>query len=416
MNLRNSILFLLLIFLIISCKNSLKLEQISRYKGPEKRITDIIKEQEGIDRLYKNNLINLKNGYPFYIIRMNAPLMLKKPSDNMIIPGEYEILEFGDAVFPLDEVNPTKYFFYVRTIDGIKGWIHTGFGISLNYDEDPNLYYFSDSYYLQKYIDSSGKINNSSKVILAKNIVPILLENFSTQGWFYPPDYQLALRISKYAESIAEHKLTYFYASSSYDWRVHEVVIAKNLLADSYQKLGFLDEAEEIHKYLWRWYFWMRADNTQIGGLNSIVKLEIIYLERLTKEKVGSKRYKELENKIIETVLFVGDKYNKYTIIDPRWHLTAAEWVINILLRSLPREEFYAIAKKIAKRTTSDGYKEMVNIYIAIEMYGEGKKEEALKILTSIKPKKNFKPRLRINDWLSVNKIIPDSIIYQYKF
>lgn len=406
----------LIFVVIIGCRKDLNLDKIDRYKRPEKKITDIIKEKDGIDGLYKNNLINLKNGYPFYVVRMEAPLLLNKPSNNMTLPDEYITLNFGDIVFPLKEEQPSKYYFYVKTIDEKKGWIYSGFGISLNFDEDPDLYYFSNSYYLQKYINLKGNIDNSSKIILIKNVVPLLLENFTAQGWFYPPDYHLALQLSEYSETIAEHKLTFFYASSSYDWRVHEVVIAKNLLADSYQKLGFLTEAENIHKYLWRWYFWMRADNTQIGGINSIVKLEKIYLEQLSREKVGSKKYKEFQHKIIETILFIGDKYNKYTIMDPKWHLTAAEWVINILLRSLPREEFYEIARKISRRTISDGYKEMVNIYVAIEMYRDGKREEALKILTSIKPKKNFKPRLRINDWLSVNKIIPDSIIYQYKF
>ena len=160
----------------------------------------------------------------------------------------------------------------------------------------------------------------------------------------------------------------------------------------------------------------MRADNCPIGGLNSVVKLEKIYLEQLKNEKEGSYQYKKIHKKVIDTILIIGDKYNKSTMIDKKWHLTSAEWVLYILRNSLSREDFYAFATKLLRKTSSAGFADMVNVYIALEMYNEGKKEKALTILTSTKPKKNFKPTLRINDWLSVNKIIPDSIIYQYKF
>ena len=410
------IILLCILILFLGCNKKKTIDYLEKYKKLDKNITEIICKKKVIEELYYSNFVNIKNGFPFYIIRLEAPLFKKKPSNHFSIPEDYITLEFGDIVFPIKEKNPTKYFFYVKTIDNKYGWIYSGFGISLNYKEDPDLYFFSDKYYLGRYKDVNGNIGNSNKIILIKNIVPMLLDNYTTNAWFYPSDYWLALQLSQFSVDIAINQRTHFYAASSYDWRVNEVVVCNNLLADSYQKLKFFNKAEKIHKYLLRWYFWGYADNTRIGGLNSIVKLEKIYLEQLKNEKQGSHQYKVIQEKIMETILIIGDKYNEHTLADKKWHLTAAEWVVDILRKSLTRKEFYSFAKRLSSRTASDGFSDMVNVYTALEMYKEGKQEEALKILTSIKPKKNFKPTLRINDWLSVNKIIPDSIIYQYKF
>ena len=85
------------------------------------------------DEIYAKNLINIKNNYPFYIIRQNAFLFLTKPTDEASMPDQYLLLTFGDVLFPVSENNPTKYFFYVRTADNQYGWIHSDFGVSLKF-------------------------------------------------------------------------------------------------------------------------------------------------------------------------------------------------------------------------------------------------------------------------------------------
>ena len=409
--------FFLLFFLILlfGCIKGKKINLLEKYKNPDKNTLNKKKTEE----LYRNNLINIKSNSPFYIIRLEAFLLQKKPSNHFGIPKDYIRLKFGDIVFPVKEDNPTKYFFYVKTIDNKYGWIYTEFGISLNFNEDQNLYFFSDKYYLKRYIEANGNIGNSNKIILIKNIVPMLLDNYDTTGWFYPSDLQLALQLSLLSVDIAQNKRTYFHAASTlYDWPFNEVVITNNLLADCYQKLKFFDKAEKIHKFLIRWYFWRGSDNSPlIGGLTSIVKLEKIYIEQLKNEEVASSKYKQIQKKIIENILIIGNKYNKFPAWDKKWkNLTFAEWLLDILRSSVSRNEFYTFARKLVKKSESEGFSDMVNLYVAIEMYKDGKREEALKILTSYKPKHNFKPKLKINDWLSVNKIIPDAVIYQYKF
>ena len=164
---------------------------------------------------------------------------------------------------------------------------------------------------------------------------------------------------------------------------------------------------------------WKESYNSEIGGLTSVIKLEQIYLEQIKDEKIGSLKYNYFKNKIIENVLIVANeqKYSIWPAKDKRWKgLSFAEWLLDILKRSVSREEFYNYCKILSNKTTSDGFKDMVDFYIAIEMYKEGKKEEALQFINDYKPKTDFKVHLRMNDWLSSNKIIPDSIIYQYIF
>jgi len=52
MNFRSIIIILLLLFL--SCGN--KIDYLQKYKGPSKRIQDILKKEKGIDLLYKKKL------------------------------------------------------------------------------------------------------------------------------------------------------------------------------------------------------------------------------------------------------------------------------------------------------------------------------------------------------------------------
>jgi len=413
---RINIILFGIIFILSSCNTKKNIYEF--YKERSKvleNINDLNKND--LSGLYKKNYINMNNGYPFYIIRMEAPLLYKKPHGEVLVPSGFYLLKYGDVVFPVNEKNPVKNYFYVKTIDGKYGWIHNGFGISINYKEDSNLYFFNEEYYLKFYKESGGNIDNQNKIILAKNVVPMLLGNFITPGWFYPEDYNLALDISKYSVSIVENVQTRFYgATVYYNWRYHDVLISYNLLADSYQKLKFLDKAEEIHDLIKKKYFWRSYDNSPlIGGLNSIVKLLKIYLEQLKDEKINSKKYSEIEEKIIENMLIVGDKYSVFPALDKDWpNLTFAEWLIDILRESVSRKEFYTFAKKLSMRTESEGFADMIKIYVAVEMYREGRQEEAVEILAKYKPKHRFKVILRIRDWLSINKIIPDSIIYQY--
>ena len=412
-------LYIFLLILIISCKKKYKVDLLAKYKKQNIDITNGINDNEN-DRLYRNNLINLKDNYPFYIIRLKAPLYFKKPGDCINIPGNYILLEFGDVVFPIKDVSPMKNFFYVKTIDNKFGWIPNTCGVSINYDVDTSLKFFGDKFYLKTYIETNGNIDNSSKLVLIKNIVPLLLENYSADGWFYPNDYQLALDLSLLGVDIAQNTRTLFFASSVITFRkFNEILIALNLLADSYQKLKFYDKAEEIHKEIIKRHMWKESYNSEIGGLTSVVKLEQIYLEQIKDEKIGSAKYNYLKEKIIENILIVANeqKFFIWSAKDKKWiGLSFSEWLLEILDKSINRNEFYAICKDLSVRTKSEGFRDMIDFYTAIEMYKEGKKEEALNIINNYKPKKDFKVHLRMNDWLSANKIIPDSIIYQYIF
>ena len=53
-------------------------------------------------------------------------------------------------------------------------------------------------------------------------------------------------------------------------------------------------------------------------------------------------------------------------------------------------------------------------VYKAVEFYKEGKKETAFKIFSSLKLNHADNQKLKLEDWLSAAKIIPDSVIYQY--
>ncbi|MBN1214569.1 MAG: hypothetical protein JXA99_03915 [Candidatus Lokiarchaeota archaeon] len=415
----NFMFFVLFFILIISCGKKEHIDLLVNYKKPKIEIAGSINNSTSSE-LYRNNLINLKNNYPFYIIRLKAPLYLKKPGSYINIPSKYILLKFGDVLFPVKERNPVKNFYYVKTIDNKYGWISNNCGISVNYDVDTNLQFFGGKFYLKSYIESNGQIDNSNKLVLIKNIVPLLLENYFTDGWFYPNDYQLALDLSLLSVDIAQDTRTLFFASSVITFRkFNEILISLNLLADCYQKLKFYDKAEEIHKEIIRRHMWKESYNSEIGGLTSVIKLEQIYLDLIKDEKIDSSKYKELKQKIIENILIVANeqRYYIWSAKDKRWKgLSFSEWLLDILRKSISREEFYAFCKQLSDNTTSDGFKDMIDFYVAIEMYKEGKKEEALYIINNYKPKNDYKVHLRMNDWLSSNKIIPDSIIYQYIF
>ncbi|MBN2545597.1 MAG: hypothetical protein JXB50_07360 [Spirochaetes bacterium] len=361
----------------------------------------------------------MKNNFPFYIIRLQAPLLLYRPGFNLNVPDNYIMLKYGDVVFPIENINPVNKFFFVKTINNNFGWIHNDFGISINYNEDEELYFFDDKHYLKNYIEKKGEIEKSDLIVLAKNIVPLLLKNYQTDGWFYPSDYKLAYQIAELTTKIAEEKNTPFHSAAMlFDWSVNEYVVAYNLLADCYHKLGMLNKAEQIHIDLVKKHFGKRYDNSKIGGLNSIIKLEMIYIDYLKKHKKKSTEYDKTIKKTVDNILIIGNNYyyNILTIIDKKWHLTSAEWALEILRSSIPREDYYYILKLLSDQTTSEGFKEMINIYTVLEMYREGKQEEALNLLSAIKPKKEFKVSLKISDWLKENKIVPESVIYQYKF
>jgi len=368
--------------------------------------------------LFQRNQLNIKNNYPFYIIRLQTPLLLYKPDANLNIPDSYIMLKYGDVVFPVENINPVNKFFYVRTVNNDFGWINNDSGISINYNESEELYFFDDKHYLKNYIDAKGTVNNSDLVVLAKNIVPLLLKNCQSDGWFYPADYNLAYQIAELTTKLAEKKDTPFHSAAIlFDWSVNEYLVAYNLLADCCHKLGMLNKAELIHLDLVKKHFWKRYDNSKVGGLNSIIKLELIYIDYLKKIKKGSKEYDKIIKKMVDNILIIGNNDNNvWTIIDKEWHLTGAEWALEILRSSVSRDNFYFILKLLNEQTASEGFKEMINLYTVLEMYNEGKQDEALNLLSAIKPKENIKVTLKLSDWLKENKIVPESIIYQYKF
>jgi hypothetical protein len=407
-------IFTISIILIFSCFNRHSFDILKKYDKTDKTANDASEDKWEI--LYRNNLANMKDNYPFYIIRMEAPVLSKRPDNDIPIPGDYFIVKFGDILFPVKEANPVNKFFYIKTADDKYGWICSDFGISLDYDEDPNLYFFNKSYYLTRFIDAKGKIDNSNRIILVKNFVPMLLDNFKTEGFFYPSDYNLALDLSLYAVSISVDQDTYFLAASAYDWSVNEIVVSNNLAADSYHKLKNYDKAIAIHDRLIKSYFWKKSDNALIGGLNSVVKLEKLYLDKIKSEKINSPEYNNIRKKIVDDILITGNTYGIFPVIDLEWHLSAAEWLVVILKNSLSRNEFYDFCDMISSQTTSKGFSDLVLVYKAVEMYKEGKKEDAFKIFSTLKIKNEDNQSLRLEDWLSVNNIIPDSVIYQYNF
>jgi len=402
---------ILIVFLILSCQNRDKDRLLVKYSKKNK----INHDQKSDEKtFYQNNLENINNGYPFYIIQKNAILLIDEPDYS--IPQQYIILKFGDVVFPTKHQKNIDNFFYVRTINNNFGWIDSSYGISLNYNEDKNLYFFNEDYYLKRYKDTNGNIDDSDIVILTKNIVPMLLDNYKTFGWFYPSDYNLALDLAKNAVLIAKDKDTFFHSASSYNWAVNEVVICNNLLSDCYHKLRQFDKAIEIHEKLLKSYFWKRADNTQIGGINSSVKLTKIYVDKLKEYSKNSLEYKNTMNKMLDTILITGDSYSIFTVMDKEWHLTASEWLMVILQNNLTIEEFYQICDLLIKRTTSTGFADLVLIYKALSMYKNGEQDEALSIIKQINSKDIAFRSGKIENWIKDNNIIPESVIYQYNF
>jgi hypothetical protein len=405
-----SVLSVLIFILYFGCAKS----ESSLLKKYEK---NPVKSQPGKwDILYQKNLSNMNNGYPFYVIRPEAPVLCTNPADSLPIPGDYFTVGFGDVLYPVRDGNSVKNFFHVRTIDGKFGWVESSYGISLNYDDDPNLYFFNRQYYLARYAESKGNIDNPDKIILIKNFVPMLLENFKTEGFFYPPDPELALILSEFGLSISTDQDTLFHAASAYDWSVNEIVVSNNLVADCLQKLSRFDDAIAIHEKLIKNYFWKSSDNSPIGGLNSVVKLEKLYLEVLKTEKAGSENYKKIQKKIVDDILITGNSYNIFTIIDLEWHLSSAEWLLAILRNSLERKEFFTFCDMIAGQTTSKGFADLVMVYKAVELYKDGDKEKAFKIFSTLKLGGTENQKLKLEDWLSAANIIPDSVIYQYNF
>lgn len=408
--------FIIICLCIISCNR--RIDYLLKYKKPSKTIDDLLKEEKGYDLLFKKNLVNLKKGAPFYIITKNALLILEPPEgENTILPTSYIKLKFGDILFYVECSEPKSKYFHVKTINDIYGWVHSDYGIALDTSEDPNLYFFSKNYYLGRYLNAYGKIDDSNLVILIKNVVPMLLQNFETVGWFFPSDYELALDLSLFAVSIAKDQDTLFHSASSYDWRVNELVVSNNLLADSYYKLKDYGKAIEIHERLLKNdYFWKKSDNSLIGGLNSVVKLVKIYLDKLKIEKKGTKDYNLLRDRIVKLILISGDTYSHFGVFDKKWKLTASEWILDILKNSLSPEEFYIFCDMLQKNTISNGFSDLVLIYKALVLYKEGKEEDALKIFFSLKPKSSLIHSLNIDDWLKEKQVVPDSIIYQYNF
>lgn len=332
------------------------------------------------------------------------------------MPYSCELLQFGDIVYPVQDKYPIRNFHYIRTISHKYGWIHTNSGISIDYTEDLILYYFGKQFYLKQYQESDGNPQFVDKLNLLKNVVPFLLGNQQNMGWFYPLDYQLALVLAKYGAKNAQDVESHFISSSRRNWLFNEIVISNNLLADCYEKLGFYDTAVNIHNKLLRRYFWKKSYNTNIGGINSLVKTEKIYIDKLKLAIKDSEEYKNLQDKIVWVILWLGDHYNIYTVMDEKWHFTAAEWMLHILLNSVSREEFYQIVDLLINETSNIGFSDMIQVYKAIAMYNDGKKEESLKILVKIKPRNKFKYSLKLDDWLSYQKIVPDSILHQYHF
>lgn len=367
--------------------------------------------------LVQKNTINAENGFPFYIIR-NHVYLYQTPSHSVPFSHQLISLTTGDIVFPITPLKKINEYILVKTIHDETGWLNITNGIALDCDGDENLYFFSDkqpNYYLSVYRENNGEINDSYKIILYKNIIPMLLGNYTTDGWFFPVNPELAVDLAEHAVTIAKDQDTFFYATTMFDnWRINEYVIAMNLLADSYYKAGMLEKAAEIHKLLIKKYFWKRADNTQIGGLNSIVKLEKIYLDLMQQQEKYSDGYEQYKNLIIENILRMDDKVNYFTLMDNEWHLTAAEWLLNILQKQMSSQDFIGFCDILMQKTSSSGYADLVLVYKAIELYKSGEQEKAMAILTSIKAKDHMRVYLNINDWMSDKRIIPDSVIYQY--
>ncbi len=377
----------------------------------------IISNNEVPNELILRNRINLKLNAPFYILKNNTFLYFHADSTNI---KEYDVnLSISDVVFPVLPFKEINNKFYCETISGDRGWIDILSGISTDYSEDKNLYFFTDTkpqYYLSHYKENKGVVSSSYKIILYKNIIPMLLGNFQTSGWFYPVDIETALQLSEYAVEISNDSDTFFYASTMFDnWRINEKVISMNLLADCYHKKGELEKAAEIHNLLIKRYFWKRSDNTQIGGLNSTVKLAKIYIDLMLMNKENVKEYAKYRELIISTMLTMDDKINFLTVMDNDWNQTASEWMIDILSRSIEADEFIRICDILRSKTNSDGYADLVNVHKAIKLYETGQKETAMKILVGTKSKIQFQRFLDLNDWISEKQIIPDSVIYQYE-
>ena len=245
----------------------------------------------------------------------------------------------------------------------------------------------------------------------------MLLGNYKSPAWFYPNDYKLALELSKLAVKYAKDQNTMFYAATmTGPWKVNEMVISLNLLADAYFKLGYYNQAIKTQTKLMRRYFWKRSGNTPISGLNSVVKLEKIYLDMMKYQKKDTIKYKKLSKKVIDTILLIDNDVNYFTVMDNEWHATAAEWLLDILKNNTDTDEFIVLCDRLMKQTKSIGYADFIAVYKALTLYQTGHEEIALSILSKIKPRHKFKRLLKINDWISDKGIIPEEILYKYKF
>ena len=163
-----------------------------------------------------------------------------------------------------------------------------------------------------------------------------------------------------------------------------------------------------------RKYFWKRSDNTQIGGLNSMVKLLKVYID-MAKVATDVSEEKKIREDIIKLFLSMDDSKNFFTVMDNEWNQTAAEWMITILENSFEPELFYEMSDIIRKRTDSIGLADLINVHKAISMYKNGSQEEAMHILVNTKSRIQYQRYLNLNDFISETLIIPDSIIYQYE-
>ena len=157
--------FLLFLFVFFAgCKQD-DYDYLEQYKKTKKFDGSVRKDSGTLDYLNYSNLINLKNGYPFFILRNNTPLFLDNPTDGFSVPRNFILLNFGDVVFPISDVISNDYFFCVKTISGVIGWVYSGNGISVDYHDELNLYNFSDKYYLKINRKTNRRVANTDMVV-----------------------------------------------------------------------------------------------------------------------------------------------------------------------------------------------------------------------------------------------------------
>jgi len=362
------------------------------------------------DNFIDSNIVNLEYYYPFYILKLKSYL-LSSPNESIVKSSI--TLNFGDIVFPVTPIQITNNKVLCKTINNNIGWISLYDGISLDINNDKNLFYFSDKeefYFMSKYKKNS--VTDSDKIILIKNIVPALLKTDSTQGFFYPIDYNLAFELSQYAVDISKDQDTFFYSwAMTYNWRVNELLVSLNLLADSCHKLKMYDKAIEIHETILRRHFWKRSDNTQIAGLNSLIKLEKVYIEILKNTDKKSKEYNFYKKKVIEIAQKMDDTTNYFYLTDKEWDKSVAEWYIDIIFKNLDDSSFFELTNDIYDNVNSIGFKEFITVYQAIRHYNNKNTEEAFRLINSIKPKEEMLINLNIYEYLSQIQLIPNFLV-----